>query len=85
MKNFLLSSLFLFSIFSISLAQVPGVQWQKKLNNFLPNSNANIIYGMSKVKSGGFIFAGTDSLYGLDSSRFLNKELGKRPYLTRQK
>lgn len=83
MKNLLLSSLFLFSIFSTSIGQTPGVQWQKKLNNFLPNSNANIIYGMSKVKSGGFIFAGTDTIYLLDSTKILNKEYGSRPYITR--
>jgi len=83
MKILVLSSLILFGTFSTSIGQTPGVQWEKKLNNFLLNSNLNIIYGMTKVKSGGFVFVGTDTIFGLDSSRFLNKDLGGRPYITR--
>lgn len=83
MKKLLLSTLFFFTILSISLAQAPGVQWRKELSFFPYFTRSSAIYEMTRVKNGGFIFAGTDSMYGFDKYKILNKELGGRAIITK--
>jgi uncharacterized repeat protein (TIGR01451 family) len=82
MKKLCLVLLLLAAIFTIN-AQAPQLQWSKKITPFTYDTYGQVVYDIARVNNGGYILAGSDTLYYLDKYKFLNKEYGERPLISR--
>lgn len=84
MKKPLLFTSYLVLLSLLTFGQTPGVQWQKQLEPYSYNSGGQLLYAISQVKNGGFIFVGADSTYYmLDKYKSLDKEKGEWPVIIR--
>lgn len=76
MKRIILILTFIF-VKDFCSAQTPGIRSKNLLQTFIYSSNGIIPYGMKKIRSGGYVFAGCDTpfLQGyLSTANFFNKE-----------
>lgn len=85
MKQYLNLSILLvcLAILNNSNAQVPGVLWQKGINPKNYATGGQLIYDMNKVKSGGYVFVGSDTGYNFNKAKSLDKEAGENPMIIR--